>query len=62
MSKIVRNLSTTENREFWSVVKAASEEVKSWPDWKRAGINVATERSRISSDTSRSEQPNEGEE
>jgi hypothetical protein len=55
MSKVVRNLSTKENQEFWTVVKAAAQEVSGWPDWKRAGINVATERSRISSDTNRSE-------
>lgn len=55
MSKIVRNLSTEENQEFWSVVEAAAEEVASWPDWKRAGINVAVERSRINSDTNRSQ-------
>lgn len=39
--KIVRNLSTPESRSWW----ARAKEVSSWPDWKRAGINVAQTRS-----------------
>jgi hypothetical protein len=41
MRKIPRNLSTPESREFWSSAEADSAEVKSWPEWKRAGLSVA---------------------
>lgn len=40
MKKLVRNLATEENRAFWKRVEQAAVEVRSWPDWKRAGINV----------------------
>lgn len=42
--KIVRDLSTPERREFWARSEESAREVETWPDWKRAGINVATER------------------
>ena len=45
MTKINRNLSTKESRDFWRHADASAQEVQAWPDWKRAGINVATERS-----------------
>lgn len=45
MKKIVRDLSTEENREFWRSAEEASREVATWPDWKRAGINTAQIRS-----------------
>lgn len=40
MSKVYRNLSTPEGRAFWTP-SARAHEVETWPDWKRAGINVA---------------------
>lgn len=41
MSKIIRNLSTPEGRAFWKSVEKSAAEVLTWPDWKRAGINVS---------------------
>jgi hypothetical protein len=41
MKKIVRNMSTPESRKFWEDAGKASAEVATWPDWKRAGINVS---------------------
>lgn len=38
---IYRDLSTPEKRAFWARCEASAAEVKTWPDWKRAGINVA---------------------
>lgn len=38
MSKIVRNLSTPEAREFWRRCEESAKEVKTWPDWMKAGI------------------------
>lgn len=38
---IKRDLSTPESRKFWDSCEAASKEVLTWPDWKRAGINTA---------------------
>jgi hypothetical protein len=42
--KPIRDLSTSDNEAFWSAARASAERVKEWPDWKRAGINIATER------------------
>jgi len=39
-----RNLSTLEMREFWRHAEETAAEVDSWPEWKRAGIDIATER------------------
>jgi hypothetical protein len=39
MTKVYRNLSTPESRAFWELSPRAKE-VDSWPDWKKAGINV----------------------
>lgn len=47
MKKIVRNLATQESRAFWTRAEQASVEVSGWPDWKRAGINVAQVRSEV---------------
>jgi predicted Fe-S protein YdhL (DUF1289 family) len=44
-ARILRNLSTPESRAFWEGCERAAEEVATWPDWKRAGINVAATRS-----------------
>jgi hypothetical protein len=41
MKKLVRNMSTDDNRAFWESAQKAAAEVRMWPDWKRAGINVA---------------------
>ena len=38
--KLKRNMTTERNREFWSFVDRAANEVKNWPDWKRTGIGV----------------------
>jgi hypothetical protein len=43
--KIIRNMATEENRIFWKKAKEAAAIVRSWPDWKRAGINVSQLRS-----------------
>lgn len=40
-----RNLSTEESREFWRKAEEAAEEINTWPDWKRAGINTVQIRS-----------------
>lgn len=45
VSTIYRNLSTPESRAFWAGVEESAREVLTWPDWKRAGINVADLRS-----------------
>jgi hypothetical protein len=39
MTKIVRNMSTPESRDFWESIERSSAEVRQWPAWKRAGIN-----------------------
>jgi hypothetical protein len=39
-----RNMSTQESRDFWAFADACAREVRTWPDWRRAGINVAIER------------------
>lgn len=39
MSKVYRNTSTPEGKAFWEP-SALAAEVETWPDWKRAGINV----------------------
>jgi hypothetical protein len=44
MSKVKRNLDTEESREFWKLADETAAQVRAWPAWKRAGINVATER------------------
>ena len=44
--KISRNLSTEESREYWAAAQRTAEEVSTWPDWKRAGINVSDIRSK----------------
>src|SRR5262249_8199070 len=41
MKKIVRNMSTAESREFWDGIERSSIEVRQWPAWERAGINVS---------------------
>jgi hypothetical protein len=41
VKKIVRNMSTPESREFWEGIERSSIEVRQWPAWKRAGINVS---------------------
>lgn len=41
-----RNLSSPESRAFWKDADRIARIVRSWPDWKRAGINVAERRSR----------------
>lgn len=41
MSKIVRRMDTPTARAFWKSAEESAQEVATWPDWKRAGINVA---------------------
>lgn len=41
---IRRNDETPEQRAFWKRAAEASAEVATWPDWKRAGINVSDNR------------------
>jgi hypothetical protein len=43
-SKLIRNTSTPEGKAFWEGVEKSAAEVRTWPDWKRAGINVAERR------------------
>jgi hypothetical protein len=38
--KLVRDKSTPERRAFWDSIKKTAEEIKDWPAWKRAGINI----------------------
>lgn len=44
MKKIVRNMSTGESKVFWETAQRHASELDGWPDWKRAGINVAQTR------------------
>ncbi len=37
---VIRSLDTPEAREFWASAERNAGVVESWPDWKRAGINV----------------------
>jgi hypothetical protein len=39
-SKLIRDKSTPERRAFWDSIKKTAEEIKDWPAWKRAGINI----------------------
>ena len=41
MKKIVRNMDTESSQEFWNSAEENAAEVRMWPDWKRAGINVS---------------------
>lgn len=41
---IRRDESTPERKAFWDRAKRIAAEVRTWPDWKRAGINVADAR------------------
>lgn len=44
--KLVRDLSTPANREFWASAEQTAAEVRAWPEWKRTGIRVAATRSK----------------
>jgi hypothetical protein len=44
MKKITRNMSTEASKVFWETAQKHASELEGWPDWKRAGINVAQER------------------
>jgi hypothetical protein len=44
MKKITRNMSTDASKVFWETAQKHAMELEGWPDWKRAGINVAQER------------------
>jgi len=52
LPKITRNRETPGSREFWSKAEASAEEVATWSEWKRTGINVAQTR-----DTPREPEP-----
>lgn len=41
---VERNLDTDEGREFWASIEAAAAEVRTWPEAKRSGSNVASTR------------------
>lgn len=43
MKKVLRDMSTAENREFWAPAPRSAE-IAEWPAWKRSGINVADRR------------------
>lgn len=38
--KIVRNMRTKKARAFWASCKKDSRDMRKWPKWRRAGINV----------------------
>jgi len=44
MKKIIRNLATDSNKAFWADAEKVASDVRKWPDWKRAGINVSSVR------------------
>jgi hypothetical protein len=44
MKKIIRNLASDANKAFWKDAETVAIKVRSWPDWKRAGINVSSVR------------------
>ncbi len=64
MSKITRNLATEADKAFWAAAERVAAEVRTWPDWKRAGINVSDVRIARESDLSvqpeRSDKQNNG--
>lgn len=39
-----RNLSTPASRAWWAEAERAAAIVRTWPDWKRAGVNVVDRR------------------
>lgn len=39
-ARVTPNLATESARDFWASCAKAAEEVRKWPAWKRAGINV----------------------
>lgn len=39
-ARVTPNLATESSRAFWASCKEAAEEVRKWPAWKSAGINV----------------------
>lgn len=47
MARIARNLSTPESIAFWERAERSAAEVSEWPDWRRAGINVAQTRAEV---------------
>jgi hypothetical protein len=47
MKKIIRNLASDANKAFWKDAETVATEVRSWPDWKRAGINVSNVRTDV---------------
>lgn len=42
MKKIVRDMSTPENKTFWQAAVLGAPQLETWPHWKRAGINVSS--------------------
>lgn len=38
-------MATEANRNFWKKAEEAAIIVRTWPDWKRAGINISQTRS-----------------
>ncbi len=40
----VRKLTSAANKAFWKDAEQIAALVRSWPDWKRAGINVTDRR------------------
>jgi ribosomal protein L18E len=42
MRKIIRNLASDANKAFWKDAETVASDVRTWPDWKRAGINVSS--------------------
>jgi hypothetical protein len=38
--RIIRRMDTPENRRWWEEAERIAREVRSWPAWKRAGIDV----------------------
>jgi len=44
--RIRRNLSTSRSRAWWADALRVAAIVRTWPDWKRAGINVAERRTK----------------
>lgn len=50
MTKIIRNMSTPEARDYWDSVKKIAAEAEKLPAERRAGINVSATRTSVNAE------------
>jgi len=41
--KLLARTDSEENRKYWTFVEKVADEVKQWPEWKKAGIGILCE-------------------